>query len=657
MRTFLANILLALVMAGAVSCTSLKLDESDPINGVLDKAGHNRSELEKVLLHYQDDTLKLKAARWLILNMPGHYSFDGPQIDSLEKILSPMNQYVVNFNLEPAVVDRWNSQSFADFTRKDHVRYIKSDLLISTIDMAFDQWRNRKWNNDLSFEEFCELLLPYTLGDARLSDWRKEYADHYGPLLDAAYEGDDVLVAADSLLHIILDEGWIYNAQLVTPHLDPSLLMNVRVGYNRDFVDMVIYAMRACGIPVAIDQLLISPDNKNSHKWLVVRDNKTGRYIPFGVDSMFPSREVHPHDGRKKGKVFRSTYARQNNHIKKFENIRSLPLRIVNPNIIDVSTEYFLPDSISIPVEAHGEDVYLALPVLDEWRPIDAGRMNGDTVTFSNYEAGVFYVPVIPKDNQFYPCGYPFYKARNGENVSLVPDTIHCSRLRMTRVMPMRRTILTWLIADMIGVVIEADIDENFSNPDTILVVADTLVDRRHRYRVPNPGKTYRYVRYNSAPGQLISLAELEFYSDSREQDLIRYTVPDPVVERSGPHYLYDKNYKSRFTIPVKDSSFVIKLAKPTNIHTIRLTARNDGYYAVPGNTYRLYYLDGAAGWKPCGAPCVATADGEVQFNVPRNALLKLRDETADIDHQVFTMRDNKIYYSIDLGFYNLVEY
>lgn len=222
--------------------------------------------------------------------------------------------------------------------------------------------------------------------------------------------------------------------------------------------------------------------------------------------------------------------------------------------------------------------------------------------------------------------------------------------------MPMRPITLSRIISDMVGVVIEADTNEDFSNPDTILVVRDTIVDRRHRYAIPYPNKTYGYIRYTAAPGQQVSLAELEFYADKAETMNISYTVPDPIVERSGPQYLYDKNYESRFTIPVSDASFIMKLSRPTQIKSMRLTARNDGYFAVPGNEYRLYYLDGANGWINTGDSCMADKEGTLSFLVPENALLKLRDITDGLDYQVFTVQKGKACYAIDLGFYNLVK-
>ena len=31
---------------------------------------------------------------------------------------------------------------------------------------AFDNWQKRPWNRSLSFEDFCEYLLPYRIWDA-----------------------------------------------------------------------------------------------------------------------------------------------------------------------------------------------------------------------------------------------------------------------------------------------------------------------------------------------------------------------------------------------------------------------------------------------------------------------------------------------------------
>jgi len=53
------------------------------LENALELAGRNRIEIEKVLTHYRKnpiDSLKYKAAIFLIENMPGHYSYSGESV-------------------------------------------------------------------------------------------------------------------------------------------------------------------------------------------------------------------------------------------------------------------------------------------------------------------------------------------------------------------------------------------------------------------------------------------------------------------------------------------------------------------------------------------------------------------------------------------------
>ncbi|MDR1169591.1 MAG: hypothetical protein LBK97_02000, partial [Prevotellaceae bacterium] len=71
------NIIILFVIC-AVSCTRI----SPEIETALQQAGSNRSELEQVLKHYgrdPADSLKLRAAEFLITHMPEHYSYRYPE--------------------------------------------------------------------------------------------------------------------------------------------------------------------------------------------------------------------------------------------------------------------------------------------------------------------------------------------------------------------------------------------------------------------------------------------------------------------------------------------------------------------------------------------------------------------------------------------------
>ena len=63
------KLILLLGVLGMISCT-----RNVGLERTFQRAGENRAELEKVLRHYEDDTLKLRAAKFLIENMPYHFS-------------------------------------------------------------------------------------------------------------------------------------------------------------------------------------------------------------------------------------------------------------------------------------------------------------------------------------------------------------------------------------------------------------------------------------------------------------------------------------------------------------------------------------------------------------------------------------------------------
>lgn len=68
------KLILFLVLGVLLSCQST---DNRRLEKTLDLAQSNRGELEKVIQYYSQneaDSLKLKAARFLIMNMPGHYS-------------------------------------------------------------------------------------------------------------------------------------------------------------------------------------------------------------------------------------------------------------------------------------------------------------------------------------------------------------------------------------------------------------------------------------------------------------------------------------------------------------------------------------------------------------------------------------------------------
>ena len=55
---------------------------------------------------------------------------------------------------------------------QEDVKYIKADFLIHQIELAFNQWQTRPWNEGVDFENFKEYLLPYRVENEPLDYWR-----------------------------------------------------------------------------------------------------------------------------------------------------------------------------------------------------------------------------------------------------------------------------------------------------------------------------------------------------------------------------------------------------------------------------------------------------------------------------------------------------
>lgn len=152
-------------------------------------AGDNRPELEKVLSHYRDEPLKLRAARFLIENMDAHYCYGGKAVDGYYHDMDSL------FTHKEGDRGFWNTQydSILNLYRNGmnvdvkhrlyDVAHLKSDFLIASIDSAFNVWR-RNWNKQYGFDVFCRYVLPYRVGEERPDNWRAEFAMSPGEVAD-----------------------------------------------------------------------------------------------------------------------------------------------------------------------------------------------------------------------------------------------------------------------------------------------------------------------------------------------------------------------------------------------------------------------------------------------------------------------------------------
>ena len=147
------------------------------LEAALELAGENRPELEAVLQHYSTDkadSLKYRAARFLIENLPLHYGYAGK---GLEDFKCDYDSLFCDKDI-PRQVLRGRAKNYnPDFTNVHpafDLSELSRDFLIRHIDNAFATL-DYPWTKGLSFGDFCEYVLPYRIENELAEDWMPHY--------------------------------------------------------------------------------------------------------------------------------------------------------------------------------------------------------------------------------------------------------------------------------------------------------------------------------------------------------------------------------------------------------------------------------------------------------------------------------------------------
>ena len=216
--------LIAILLGFTYSCSKY----SEDIKESLVLVGKNKPELVKVLDHYSQnpaDSLKYRAACFLISNLKWHNS---RQIilpnkiwdeflfeDSLSKIkiASPKDPVVDHYFYTFKTGEKKNrlkrylqETTFTDTTQTD-IKTLSSEFLINTIDGAFEV-RNLPWNKNLSFDEFCEFILPYRLTSEPVFDIRQTLRRQFQNLANIDSIVNDPIKATSAINQYINYFNW-----------------------------------------------------------------------------------------------------------------------------------------------------------------------------------------------------------------------------------------------------------------------------------------------------------------------------------------------------------------------------------------------------------------------------------------------------------------
>lgn len=184
--SYIVKIVILLLLPFLLSC-----HRKSSLEQVLELAGKNRPELEKVLDHYKHEPLKLKAAKFLIENMDSYSFVTSPELDDYYKTMDSIFAINGNDDLtreQDSLLTQLNKPNSFSFKSIPDLQYVSADFLIDNIDRAFEAWKS-PFAKDLSFDDFCEYLLPYKVGSTDRPDfWRETYKDTFYPYVKFALD-------------------------------------------------------------------------------------------------------------------------------------------------------------------------------------------------------------------------------------------------------------------------------------------------------------------------------------------------------------------------------------------------------------------------------------------------------------------------------------
>ncbi|MEW6412443.1 MAG: transglutaminase-like domain-containing protein [Candidatus Zixiibacteriota bacterium] len=450
---FLCLLVLTLSAAPALTGTG----EFPPsVMKALEASGNNRPELEKAFTHYQQrsdsseiDRLKYMAVQYLIENMEGHCYVTYKLVDTAgEEVDFNVLDYPDYDSLERAVGAIEDARGVLDYKRKDKfddLQTITADFLMNQIDYAFRAWTEKPWAQNLTFEQFCDYVLPYRGSNEPLEPWREYFWSRYEGIVDSMSDPTDIVEAA----RIINDDvrSWFgFDPRYYYHPTDQGLseMLGSELGRCEDMTNVTIYAFRANGLAVTSDYTPYWANSGNNHAWnaILLAD---GRVVPF------MGAEANPGEyklANKLAKVYRKMYALQpDNLIFQTRKQEEVPRWLAGKNYIDVTPDYTevfdvslsfteeLPDSVDM--------AYLCVFNSGEWQAIHWGRIFDGTAVFTDVGSDIVYLPALYLNEEIEPFGPPFVLEKNtGKVITLEASGLN-SMVKLTGTTQRKQEIST----------------------------------------------------------------------------------------------------------------------------------------------------------------------------------------------------------------------
>lgn len=650
-----------------IALFTLSCNYNTRLEQTLNLAGDKRAELEKVLSHYEDGSLKKQAAEFLISNLTGNVAYDTTLLykyhplllhyDSLKKV-----EKELHINAKDSLNRKWkkflqhnNLQSDILSKLIPDLTTVSADYLIDNIDLAFQSWEQCMYKDSIPFEIFLKYVLPYRRNNGYVVEkWRNYFLSQYGDYM-TQYSSPHQLV--DSLLEKFNDYQADWTPISTYPYVclqDYTLSKMSRCPARCWFNSMLLSAL---GVPCTIDYVPAWGNRNSNHEWnAIIVNGKTYPFEATGGGGKWKAGKVYNNVWideywmkSRLPKVFRYSYETvlQGPSANRDCNTSNTPPYFLHTKYEDVSDEYFATSDICIPIKKgirHREEFgYLCVFNENVWKPVFWGKAGFFGASFQKMGRDIVYLPALYRNGSLLPFNDPFILQADGTIRFLQADTQKLESVTLERKYYARPDIDFWCKWNE-GAQFEVSNRRDFRTAKPVFTVPECK-SRPNLWQLDSLVKC-RYIRY-LFPEDKDVLAELSFYG-KEEGELHALTGTPYSSNKNSMHTLkriFDNDILTFADLNPylsKEDSMGwvgVDFGKEVEIAAIEVCPRNDKNNVIKGMEYELFYWKG--GWASLGKK-VASDYMLLYDNVPANALLLLKCTTEGRENRIFTYKKGK---------------
>jgi hypothetical protein len=624
------------------------------IRSTLQMAGNNKTELIKVLDHYEStgEQQKLKAAYFLIGNMEDHYSVYNYNLNNYFGLLDDANKELLRVKL-PEKID--SLRRFFPINNSTNIlsydaQVIKSDFLINNIEQAFKVWE-LPWAQHVGFENFCEFILPYRIHNEPLSNWREHFYNQFISFEDSVNNASDPKEILEKLSNYLFKK-WHHFEEFSTNGLYPDLIKMQK--YNGGICEhryfLFVGMCRSIGIPITIESTIQWSTDAGGHSWNVFIDtDSTYRPVNGAEDNFkyFEKNLIPLGDGSYTcTKIFRETFAVQKSSLPFVgKNIELLPAYFQNKHLIDVTCNYDIPKTDWVlnfdEKKLENQIVYLkAYGYGFNQKIVTWSKVKNGQASFKDLGLPVFYTPVIIKDGEEITLNKSIRLTVDEQwRQEYNPDWLDTGTVNVYRKFYETGDYIQFSNY-LVGAKFQGSNSPDFSNATDLYAIEN----RPRGYKEVNIDneQKFRYLRFIPSEQNPIRISEIDFYGLNENDDEIELqgSIINIISDLYGTENIildnaFDNNIKTNLNAD-KGSWIGIDLGldNATTITKIGYLARNNFNVIEKNHHYELFYLKNNQ-WVSMGRK-IATKNTITYHGVPKDAMLLLKDHSEGVQERLF---------------------